>query len=348
MILDIVSYVAIACIVLLAVLSLMLSVTTKRESELPRLFGSTVMLVESDSMKGSKSDNFKKGDLVKVEVLSSNADKAKLKVGDIITFKFDRAGNLDGGQEFNTHRIHSLILNEDGEVYGFKTKGDNNTAVDADSVYFPDIVGKYNGHLSGLGAFMGFLKSTAGFIVLIILPLVLFAGYRVYILVKIILDIKKEKNKDKQPLSEEDQLKLLKELEELKAKVAGTAKEEAVEEIAEVPAEVITQAEPVAVATEEVAIPAETITEAEVAEEIAIVAEPVAEAEVAEVKAPKATAKPANPKATAPKATTAKTATAKPATAKATAPKATTAKPASAKATPKATAPKAKATDKNA
>jgi len=223
LIIDIVSYVAIAVIVIFSIISLSLSITTRRQTELPIVFGGTVMMVESDSMKPV----FKKGDLVKVTVLS-DAKKKELKKDDIITFKFDKPG-VDG-TSFNTHRIEEVLKDNNGNVYGFRTKGDNNPKIDDEAVHLADISGIYNGRLKGLGNFMSFLRSAAGFILLIILPLVAFAGYRIYILVKIILEIKKDKDGEDAPT---DTDALLKELAEMKAKLAAATGEA----VAETPVE---------------------------------------------------------------------------------------------------------------
>lgn len=257
LIIDIVSYVAIAIIVFLSILSLSLSITTKRETELPRLFGGTVMMVETNSMEPT----IKRGDLVKVRLLDE-AGKKELKVDDIITFKFDNP--QVEGVSYNTHRIVEVLTDNNGNVFGFRTKGDNNNAIDKDTVYLTDIAGVYNGRLGGLGSFMNFLRSTAGFIVLIILPLVIFAGYRIYVLVKIILDIKKKKDGDNAPT---DTVELLKELEELKAKLAETKVE-------------------VEMLEAEVAEVAETTKEAEAVEAVEV---EIIEPEVAEVEEVEAT-----------------------------------------------------------
>jgi len=218
LIIDIVSYVAIAIIVLLSIISLSLSVSTRRQTELPILFGGTVMMVESNSMEPT----IKKGDLVKVTVLDE-AGKKELKIGNIITFKFENP--TVPGVSYNTHRIVEVLKDNNGNVYGFRTQGDNpvtNPKIDDEIVYTADIAGVYNGRLAGLGSFMMFLRSVAGFIVLIILPLVAFAGYRIYILIKIILEIKKEKDGENAPT---DTDALLRELAEVKARLAEATKE---------------------------------------------------------------------------------------------------------------------------
>ena len=55
-----------------------------------------------------------------------------------------------------------------------------------------DIVGKYVGHVSKLGNVMDFLSSSAGFLLVIVLPMLLFFIYQVYNLIMISISLKRE------------------------------------------------------------------------------------------------------------------------------------------------------------
>ena len=54
-----------------------------------------------------------------------------------------------------------------------------------------DIVGKYVGHITGAGKVMNFLSSSTGFLIVIVLPMLLFFIYQVYNLIMISIRLKK-------------------------------------------------------------------------------------------------------------------------------------------------------------
>lgn len=74
----------------------------------------------------------------------------------------------------------------------YTTIGDNNNGVaDQHVISDGDIVGKYIGHVSGLGKVMNFLSSSMGFLIVIVLPMLLFFIYQVYNLIMISIRLKK-------------------------------------------------------------------------------------------------------------------------------------------------------------
>jgi signal peptidase len=164
------------------------------------LFGTAFVSVESNSMKGDGEDNFEKGDMLVIRVLSDE-QKNDLQVGDIITF-YD---NINGTKALNTHRIVSVVSNG---VY--RTAGDNNVGdngeVTWDSTYrYTDaIVGIYRGKVPVLGSVISFFHTTAGFFVCIVLPALLIVAYCAFNLVRAIRDSRKSEEHDKkQQLKEE-------------------------------------------------------------------------------------------------------------------------------------------------
>ena len=54
-----------------------------------------------------------------------------------------------------------------------------------------DIVGSYKGHLTGVGKVMDFLSGSMGFLLVIVLPMMLFFIYQVYNLIMISIRLKK-------------------------------------------------------------------------------------------------------------------------------------------------------------
>lgn len=206
--LDITAIVLVCVLFVLGVMLLSMSVT-KNKDGVPRVFGVTFLDIRTDSMKGSINP----GDLA---VITKVKDASELKEGDVITF-----WDIVGGQRaLNTHRIVKIIPNETTpEETIYVTKGDNEQYEDSLNRTFNQVVGKYRFRMAKMGYVVRFLQSGWGFFFIIILPLVAFLGYRVYILVKVILDLKKEKAAALAS-SSEDTEKLKAELEALRAKVA--------------------------------------------------------------------------------------------------------------------------------
>lgn len=87
-----------------------------------------------------------------------------LNTGDVITYKA-----LDGSNSLITHRIVSVLGS--GENTQYITKGDNNDAQDADPIPSSNVVAQYADFtVPFLGYFMNWVKSTAGIIVVMVIP----------------------------------------------------------------------------------------------------------------------------------------------------------------------------------
>ncbi|MBR4769389.1 MAG: signal peptidase I [Clostridia bacterium] len=191
------------------------------DASLSSIGGLAMVTISSDSM--SKSPNaadyqaggrleglkgFNKGALIFVNKLT-DAEKNDLKVGDVITF--DSMRDLNGdfiSNDINTHRIVE-IHEYNGERY-YVTRGDHNP--NADGVYSDEasghaasgyivtsamILGKWNGKkIGGLGNFLDFLKTRAGFFVVIILPLIAFFLYELIRFIMVIVSLKGKRTED--------------------------------------------------------------------------------------------------------------------------------------------------------
>lgn len=165
-------------IILLAALYAFTTMATKDDQSVASILGYTPMTVETDSMKPT----FQSGDLIFIK----KCDTSKLKEGDIITFHTI----IDNQYALNTHRIQKI--DEANGVRSYTTIGDNNNGVaDQHVISDGDIVGKYIGHVSGLGKVMNFLSSSMGFLIVIVLPMLLFFIYQVYNLIMISIRLKK-------------------------------------------------------------------------------------------------------------------------------------------------------------
>ena len=165
-------------IILIAALYAFTTMATKDNTNVANLFGYTPLVVESDSM----APTFSAGDLIFIR----KCDPAELKEGDIICFHTI----IDNEYALNTHRIKEIA--KQGDARSYTTMGDNNQGIaDQHIISDGDIVGKYVGHLSKMGNVMDFLSSSSGFLIVIVIPMLLFFIYQVYNLIMISVRLKK-------------------------------------------------------------------------------------------------------------------------------------------------------------
>lgn len=164
-------------VILLAALFAFTTLATKDTNQVASLAGYTPLTVASDSM----SPTFRAGDLIIIR----KCDPETLKEGDIVTFHTI----INNEFALNTHRITEI--QDLGGARNYVTKGDNNELADIHMIADGDIVGKYVGHLAGFGKVMSFLSSSLGFLLVIVLPLLIFFIYQVYHLITVSIDLKK-------------------------------------------------------------------------------------------------------------------------------------------------------------
>ena len=146
---------------------------------IPSLLGKSLLTIQTASME----QTYNVGDMVFMSKLSDE-EKMQLQPGDIITYRAPIDINGDGMiGDINTHRILTI----DHATGVIVTKGDNNILPDnqGDSPYTihrNDVIGicTEQGRLVGLGNVIEFLRSSVGFFICIILPLILFFLYELY------------------------------------------------------------------------------------------------------------------------------------------------------------------------
>ena len=165
-------------IILIAALYAFTTMATRDNQNVANIFGYTPLTVQSDSMVPT----FASGDLIFIK----KCDPVTLKEGDIICFHTI----IDNEYALNTHRIESI--ESVGDARSYTTIGDNNNGItDQHVISDGDIVGKYVGHLAGFGKVMYFLSSSMGFLIVIILPMMLFFIYQIYHLITISIRLKR-------------------------------------------------------------------------------------------------------------------------------------------------------------
>ena len=164
-------------IILLMALFTFTTLATRDDQSVARLAGFTPLIVQSDSM----APTFYAGDMIVIR----ECEPSDLRVGDVITFHTI----INNEYALNTHRIAEI--RENGESRSYVTKGDNNVVEDTHVISNGDIVGQYMGKVPGLGKVMTFLSSTVGFLLVIVLPMLLFFIYQIYHLIMVSINLKK-------------------------------------------------------------------------------------------------------------------------------------------------------------
>lgn len=165
-------------VILVAALYAFTTMATRDNQNVANILGYTPLVVKSDSM----APTFSAGDLIFIK----KCDTSALEEGDIICFHTI----IDNEYALNTHRIKSI--ESVGDARSYTTIGDNNNGItDQHVISDGDIVGKYVGHLTGFGKVMDFLSSSTGFLIVIILPMMLFFIYQIYHLITISIRLKR-------------------------------------------------------------------------------------------------------------------------------------------------------------
>ena len=176
------TFVAFAVIVTVVVLS---SVANKDGSGMASIGGYSPVTVLSDSM----NPTFKQGDLIIVRRVTAEEQK-NLKVGDVISYLVDL--DHDGQKEINSHRI--IEVTGTAESPSYRTQGDNpktNPVADDYSTSYDNVLAIWTGNrIGGLGAFIGWLRTSTGFLVCIVLPLVLLFGWELFKFIRTVMQVK--------------------------------------------------------------------------------------------------------------------------------------------------------------
>ncbi len=161
----------------------------------PEIGGKCVINILSDSM----SPTIKSGDIIIGRKLSES-EKQNLKKDDVITFYADLNG--DGKTELNTHRIKEVNLSSSSSVISYTTNGDNNLAEDTEAVTTDRIISIWTEKIGRVGSVIGFLQTSTGFLVVIVIPLILFFAYEMYRFIKTLISVK---NSGKKQITEADE-----------------------------------------------------------------------------------------------------------------------------------------------
>ncbi|WP_028986496.1 signal peptidase I SipW [Thermicanus aegyptius] len=179
-----------ALMILLIVVMAFFIITSRLNGGKTAFFGYELMTV----LSGSMEPGIQTGSLIAVKPLTTNGEKAALKVGDVVTYQA-----LDNPNVLITHRI--VEMKEIDSTTQLITKGDNNDANDISPVPVKNVIAKYSGiTLPYLGYFLSFAQSKMGTIILIIVPGAMLILSQFVGVWKIMM--RKEEEKEKKPLQE--------------------------------------------------------------------------------------------------------------------------------------------------
>ena len=182
-----------AFLVFATLVTILTFVSMNAKDGVPSLFGKSFVSVLTPSMDGDQKDSFKQGDLLIVTKISDK-EAFSLQEGTIVVYRahHDRDGDGEKDEYINTHRIVERI--EENETVRYQTKGDAEANQDPYKLHYTDIIAVYNGHrVKGFGSVVDFLKSSMGFLLVVVLPMALFFIYEVYNLIKILMEQKLKK-----------------------------------------------------------------------------------------------------------------------------------------------------------
>ena len=199
-ILSVTANVLVWLLIAVAVFFIYFSLSSKENGGVPKVFGYSPLVVQTDSMNGDKSDSFTVGDLIIV----SEPKEGDLKVGAVISF-WDL---IDGTRQLNSHRI--VRIEGEGSNVKYETQGDKPGAfVDETLRSRGDIVGVYRTKIGGAGKALDFLSSKWGFLICLVVPLAAFFLWRVIKLVMVAMQYKDaKKNEEEAEKAEEENARL--------------------------------------------------------------------------------------------------------------------------------------------
>lgn len=194
--LNVLFYIFIAFLLIFAIAN----IASKKNNNIPSIFGYGFLNVASDSMDGNKEDSLKVGDLIIVKLANEKRIEAIEVEKSIITYYDDELKMLV------THRVVDIKQNDQGETV-YYTQGDRVEVVTPgedyknDGNYYAlvelhsanDILAIYSGKISGAGKVLAFLQTKVGFGLCIVLPAALLLIFEAYLLIKNLFAVNREK-----------------------------------------------------------------------------------------------------------------------------------------------------------
>ena len=180
---TIVNAVLVVAIALAAVCTYVSYVSTSGNG-VPSIFGIRIFSIQTESMYPTLLP----GDLI---FDTGVKDASELRKDDIITYWTV----INGERVLNTHRINEVY--DGGGYLIFSTKGDNNTSADALTVHESEVVGKYSFRVKGLGKVFDYLQTSTGFLIVVVIPVMLFFLFHLVQFFRVLFEYQNVKNRIK-------------------------------------------------------------------------------------------------------------------------------------------------------
>lgn len=212
-IVNIVINTLIVCVLIVSIVIATLALTSKANDGVPSIFGYSFHTIMSPSMVGGSDQyqggNYNVGDLVIGKTTGKNPNEV-YEIGDIVVFT-TKNDNTPDGVEMICHRVIAREKTNAG-VYIYTTQGDNNPEPDGATHTAADIVAvcydhSYNGAVwSGFGYALNYIRTSQGFFLVVLLPMIIFFLYEILRVVMNALSYKKSKAaEDKEDVEREKQ-----------------------------------------------------------------------------------------------------------------------------------------------
>src|SRR5690554_711086 len=169
------------------------NLSVRSEKDLPNIFGKGFVSILSGSMEGEEKDNFPTGSLVFIDILSQT-QKEDLEVGQIVVF-YDNVQRIHIIHRIKTITGNTVVTQGDvnANLYGDfdGTNFDPNMQLEASQL--EDIIGRYTGHITGVGSFIQEVRSPNGLLLWVVLPLFILFSFEAVVLIRYIIRRNKEK-----------------------------------------------------------------------------------------------------------------------------------------------------------
>ena len=180
---GIINVILVLAIILAAICTYVSYVSTSGNG-VPSIFGIRIFSIQTESMYPTLLP----GDLI---FDTGVKDSGELRKDDIITYWTV----INGERVLNTHRINEIY--DGGGYLIFSTKGDNNTTADPLTVHESEVVGKYSFRVSGLGKVFDYLQTSTGFLIVVVVPVMLFFLFHLVQFFRVLFEYQNVKNRIK-------------------------------------------------------------------------------------------------------------------------------------------------------
>ncbi len=167
--------------IIIAVVCTYISFVTTSGNGVPSILGLRLLSIQTNSM----ADTINYGDLI----IDTAVKAEDIRKGDIITYWTI----INGERVLNTHRVVEIY--DGGGFLIFETKGDANTSADPLTVHERELVGQYWFKIPGLGKVFDYLQTPTGFLIVVVIPVLLFFLYQLVQFFRVLFEYQNIKNR---------------------------------------------------------------------------------------------------------------------------------------------------------